>query len=64
MTRKTYIQPLTETVEAGNGESLMKWVSTPFSDEPIEDDDFNVKQGFFDEEDENWGKQGVRVWED
>ena len=42
----------------------MKWVSTPFSDEPIEDDDFNVKQGFFDEEDENWGKQGVRVWED
>lgn len=51
MTKKTYIRPLTEIIEATYDEGLMKWNSTAFSDEPIEDDEFNAKKNnFFDDE--------------
>lgn len=64
MTKKTYIQPLTEVIEARNDESLMKWNSTQFSDDPIDDDDFNAKQqSFFDNEEDNW-PQTKNLWDD
>lgn len=64
MTRKTYIQPLTEIVETRFDESLMKWVSTPISDEPIEDDEFNAKQGFFNNEEDEWPHPNNNLWDD
>ncbi|MDY4038218.1 MAG: HAD family hydrolase [Prevotella sp.] len=64
MTRKTYIQPLTEIVETRFDESLMKWVSTPISDEPIEDDEFNAKPGSFFFEDEPSSPTSRSLWDD
>lgn len=64
MTKKAYIRPLTEVIEARYDGSLMKWNSTQFSDDPIDDDDFNAKQqGFFDNEEDSW-PQTKSLWDD
>ena len=64
MTKKAYIRPLAEVIEARYDESLMKWNSTQFSDDPIDDDDFNAKQqSFFDNEEDNW-PQTKNLWDD
>jgi len=64
MTKKTYIRPLTEVIEARYDESLMKWNSTQFSDDPIDDDDFNAKKNsFFDDEEDSW-PQTKSLWDD
>lgn len=63
MTKKAYIRPLTEVIEARYDESLMKWISTQFSDDPIDDDDFNAKKGFPDSEEDSW-PQSKSLWDD
>lgn len=55
---------MAEVIEARYDESLMKWNSTQFSDDPIDDDDFNAKQqSFFDNEEDNW-PQTKNLWDD
>lgn len=54
---------MTEVIEARYDESLMKWNSTQFSDDPISDDDFNAKKGFPDNEEDNW-PQSKSLWDD
>lgn len=67
MKKKEYMQPKSEVI-AINGDTMMdggQWWSVQVNpDEEIEDDDIDAKQGFFSDDDESWGRQGVRVWED
>ncbi len=52
MKKKPYTQPVIEIIKANYEEGLMKWVSTPISDDEIEDVEFNAKQGSFDSEED------------
>ncbi|WP_455540447.1 HAD family hydrolase [Prevotella fusca] len=50
MIKKEYITPLTEIVEATYGEPVMDWVSTPVTDDELDNDELNAK-GFVTPED-------------
>lgn len=69
MKKTAYMKPLIEVIKV-NGNALMETWSIGVDNDPNhgigagQEGDIGAKQGFFDEEDENWGKQGVRVWED
>lgn len=55
---------MTEVIEARYDESLMKWNSTQFSEDPIHDDEFNAKRGFFDDEEDGWSSPDNNLWDD
>lgn len=63
MRKNTYTQPSINVLEASYDESLMKWVSTQMSDEEINDNEFNAKAGFLDEEEEESWINSRTIWD-
>lgn len=63
MRKNVYIPASIQVFEASYGENLMKWVSTPMSDDEITDDEFNAKSGFLDEEEEGSWVDSPTIWD-
>ncbi len=64
MNKKIYIKPEVAFAQVHYEEGLMDWISTPISDDEIDDDEFNAKKGFLFEDDWSYSNSSPSLWDD